>query len=63
MSHNVVITNRHVIGVYSFTTGFVASPRPTLKTEDDILNHAHYLERRGYQEEALAFLERHCPKK
>ena len=62
MSHIVICSDKGRVGYFSFTTGFVASPQPVLKSEDDILAHALWLERHGREEEALAFLERRCPK-
>jgi|CXWL01.1.fsa_nt_gi hypothetical protein len=61
MAHNILIARPHLTGIFSFTTGFVASPPKIPKTEEEILLHALFLEKKGYVEEALAFLERHCP--
>ncbi len=63
MAHNILVARPHFVGVFSFTTGFTASPPKRPKTEDEILLYALYLEKKGCVEEALAFLERHCPKK
>ena len=57
MSQKTIVVTNQRIGIYSFTTGFVASPRPTPKTEDEVLNHAHWLERRGYKDEADKFVD------
>ncbi|MGB4076678.1 MAG: hypothetical protein WBK28_03175 [Minisyncoccia bacterium] len=63
MAHSILVARPHLIGIFSFTTGFVASPPQIPKSEDEILLHALFLEKKGCTEEALTFLERHCPKK
>lgn len=57
-----IIHNQNFSGVHSFTDGFVPAPKPKLKSEDDILAHALWLERHGRECEALAFLDRICGK-
>lgn len=63
MTQTLIIVANTIVGTHSFTTGFVASPRQVPKTENEILLHALWLERQGYVEEALHFLEAKCPKK
>lgn len=63
MAQYTLVARPNFIGVFSFTTGFVASPRHIPKSEDEILLYALYLEKKGRVEEALTFLERHCPKR
>lgn len=59
----ILIRHARTLGTYSFTTGFTALLPPPPTTEEEILRHALYLERHGHPEEALAYLERRCPKK
>ncbi|KND52015.1 MAG: hypothetical protein ABA06_02000 [Parcubacteria bacterium C7867-001] len=63
MAESFLVARPHLLGVFSFTTGFVASPPQPPKSEEEILLHALFLEKKGCAEEALAFLERHCPKR
>jgi hypothetical protein len=62
MSQQYVTSRNGVIGVFSFTMGFTASPRPALKTDDDYLAQALWLERHGRQDEAFELLDRRCKK-
>ena len=57
---NYGICTRHTIGVYSFTTGFTASPKREPRTETDILAKALWLERNGKEDEAMQLLDRYC---
>jgi hypothetical protein len=54
----LVVVSGRVVGVYSWTEGFrpLQCPRKAL-TEEDVLAIALRLEKRGMQEEALAFIE------
>ena len=62
MTQFAILTS-NTLGVYSFTTGFIRSPIPKMKTETDILAHALWLERQGATEEAWLFLSQYCDKK
>jgi hypothetical protein len=63
MAQSYVVAQRNLIGVFSFTTGFVASPPQRPTGEEEILRHALWLERHGHNDAALAFLELRCPKR
>ncbi len=55
----VISIDGRVIGTHDFVRGFVAlkCPRRSV-SDDDILAFALYMEKSGYPDEALAFLER-----
>lgn len=63
MADYILVARPNLVGVFSFSSGFAASPQKLPKTQEEILLHALFLEKKGYAEEALAFLERHCPKR
>ena len=57
----IIMSQGAVVGVSSFTTGFVprkSTTRPT--SEKDVLAHALWLERHGRCEEADNLLDRWC---
>lgn len=47
-------------GVYSFTTGYIPSPEPKIKNDEDVLALALWLEHQGREEESWELLERYC---
>ena len=61
----VATADGHVCGVHSWTEGFTALKCPTRKvrTEDDVLAVALWLEKHGRQDEALAYLEHFIERK
>jgi hypothetical protein len=63
MAQMMIVAFRSTVGTYSFSSGFAPAPVPKPSTEEEILRHALYLERHGREDEALAYLERRCPKK
>ena len=63
MANFEVCKLHNTLGVFSFTTGFIASPKREPRTEDEILAEALWLERHGRDDEALRLLDRYCASK
>jgi hypothetical protein len=65
MTHMVIVArtlnNKPKIVTYSWTTGVVAAKIPNrIKTDDDAIAFAMYLNRHGQHDEAEMFLDRYC---
>jgi hypothetical protein len=60
MSEYIIMRVKGRLGVASWTHGFMPTPLPPLKTEQEFLLHLVWLERHGRSEEADQLLERYC---
>lgn len=60
MAERFIVARPGCIGVFSFTTGFVASPPQKPKGDEEVLRQALWLARHGQEEKALKLIDDEC---